>query len=706
MVNNATTRGRTVLLRSVMTLVFALFVVSFAWGGEPNRLYRIDIRQRSGFTRLGLKLDRQPEYVVTSLSGNRVRVTLRETSGRRWKRLRSYADSHVAGVTVGRRGGDLLVTVAVKGNPLGVRVLSPDDSDVLTIDVGDALVPRRRSPLAEGREGIRAGVEQLLTRFDPPLRSDIPFTPTDRRQLEKVIPPDLVAQVLAGEAALYQGQGGAAEEVFAPLAARETPVRGLALFRLGEARYMLQKYGEALKEFREGERVYPDFLRISPATTFAYADSVARSGDLEGGRRMMARLIAGLADKGYAPMLLVRLADILARQGRELHAEAIYRAVAENFTGSKALWRARMKLADRRLVTMDPATFDSLVTEYLDIYQNGGDYGLREEGLFKGALLMSLYGDAAAAFDLLREYGRKFPRGVYGSIVRGMREELLVPLWRGIVRDKDDEGLIRLAQENKEYLARCLADPAFVKRLSDAFAAGERTRDEATLFAWLVDKEWSGGSAPELYRRLIDDAQRLADLPLFEKATADFLRRFPAHPAALSFREQLAAQEYHRGEMPKVVARLSGFLGGKQRPESVESLYYLGKALDGTGSHKDAERAMTLFLSENRQRGGGGELVPDAYYVVAAARLARGDRAGAMSYLQAGSEAAPAGGKAPFLYKMGEVARSAGRSDEAVRYLKSVAAETKDPEWQKMASQALADIELQRSLAGKVRLSK
>ncbi len=704
MVNDDTSRDRTRFPWQIPALVLALFVASPAWGKEANHLYRIDVRQRQGFTRLALKLERQPEYAVSSLPGNRVRVALRDTDGRRWKRLRSYSDPHVGGVTVSQRRGDLIVTVAVRGNPLGVRILSPDDSDVLTIDVGDPLAPRRHSPLAEGREGIRAGVEQLLTRFDPPVHSGIPFVPTDRRQLEKIVPPDLAAQILAGEAALYQGQGGAAEEIFAPLALRDTPVRGLALFRLGEARYMLQKYGEALRDFREGERILPDFLQHSPGTTFACADSIARSGDLDGGRRMMARLIDGLADKAYAPMLLVRLADILARQGRELHAEAIYRSVAENFPGSKAFWQARMKLADRRLVTMDPATFEPLVAEYLDISQHGGDFGLREEGLFKAALLMSLYGDAAGAFDLVREYGRKFPRGVYAGIARGMREELLVPLWREVARDKDDEGLIRLAQENKEYLARCLADPPFVKRLSDAFAAGERTRDEATLFAWLADKEWSAGSAPELYRRIIDDAQRLGDLPLFEKGVADFLRRFPSHPAALGFREQLAAQEYQRGEMSRVVARLAGFLAGKQRPESVESLYYLGKALDANGRHKDAERAMTLFLTESRQRGGGTELVPDAYYLVAVARLARGDRKGGLASLRAGSEAAPAGEKAPFLYKMGEVARAAGRYDEAARYLKSVEGETKDPEWRKMAAQSLADIELQRSLAGKVKL--
>lgn len=705
--NDSATCNRHLLHRHILAILAVLLLAApAAWGAEANRLYRVDVRQRPGFTRIGLKLDHAPDYAVSTLPGNRLRVTLRDTGGARWRRLRSYSDSHIGGCAVTRRGSDLLVTVALKGDPRGVRVLAPGGGGVLTIDVGAALAPRRNSPLAEGREGIRAGVEQLVTRFDPPLRSDIPFSPTDRRALEKLIPPGEVEEVLAGEAALYRGFGSEAEEIFTPLAGRESPIRGLATYRLAEARYMLQKYGEALKDFREGERLWPEFLAMSPATTFAYADSVVRSGDLERGRRMMAQLIASLADKNYAPVLLVRLADILARQGRDMDAVAIYRTVADNFAGNKACWQARGKLADRRLMTLEPAAFGGLVTEYLEIYQKGSDYSLREEGLFKASLLMSLYGDISEAFALVAEYGRKFPRGVYAGVARGMREELLVPLWRKLAEQKDMPGLLKLAQENKEYLARCLADPAFIKALVTAFAEHEQVREEATLFAFLADKEWSAPSAPELYRRLIADAEKLADLSLLEKAAADFLRKYPDHPEAVGYREHLAAQAYHRGDMPQVVARLSGFLSGKQRPESPESLYYLGKSLDAAGRHGDAERAMALFLTENRQRGGAMELAPDACYVAASARLLRGDRKGAMEYLRAGSELSPAGGKAPFLYKMGEVARIEGRTDEATRYFQAVGKETKDADWRNMADQALADMELKRKMAKKMALSK
>ena len=688
-----------------LVLLAILTVAGSARAETRNRLCRIDVRPHNGFTRLTLKLDREPDYTLTRLAGNRVRVTLRDTAGARWKRLRSYSDPNVAGCTVARRRGDLLVTVGIKGDPRGVRALSSQGIAALTLDVGSRLAPSRTSPFAQGRQGIREGVEQLVTRFDPPVKSDIPFVPTDRRVLQKMLTPEEVDIILSGEAALYRGQGSEAEAVFAPIVSVQSPVRALAYYRLGEARAMLQKYGEALRDFREGEKLQPEFLAQSPGTAFAYADAVVRGGDLEGGRRMMGRLIARLADKKFAPVLLVRLADILARQGKEMEAVAIYRTVAENFPDNKARWQARMKLADRRLMAIEPAAFAELVNEYLEINHNS-DFSLREESLFKAALLTALFGEAPDGFALVSEYEKKFSRGTYISVARGIHEELIVPMVRALIQAKDFPALIKLAQDNRDYLVRCIADPDFVRNLVIAFADQGRFSEEAELFSYLATKEWSAPQAPELYRRIIEAAERTGDIPLVENAADNFLRRFPDHPSALRYREQVAALDYNRGNLPKVAARLAPLLTGKGRPDNVESYYLLGKSLEAAGNKKDAERAMVLFLSELRQRGGTSELAPDAHYVAATARLARGDRKGAMELLRAGSVTAPEAQRDHFLYKMGEIARLEGRHDEAAGHFKAVADKGKDPVWQQMAAQALADIELKKRLAGQVKLSK
>lgn len=688
-------------------LLSAISPASPLWAyPEPeNFLYRVDVRPHAGFTRLAFKLERTPDYSLAFLPG-RIRVTFNGTDSTLRKRLRAYSDPNIGGCSVVKRNGGVVVTVAVKDDARGVRSIAPAESNVLVLDVGPAFKPKNRAFLPEGRERLRSGLEQLVTRFDPPLKSEIPFVPTDRRELLKIAPPEDVEQMLAGEAALYRAKGLEAEEALTPIARKNSPLRALALYRLGEAKYDLQKYGEALQAFREGERLWPQFLSHSPATAFSYADSIVRSGDLNSGRKLLGKLIASLAEKKYAPVLLVRLADILSRQGREMEAVAIYRTVAGNFAGNKAVFQARMKLADRRLFSLEPSTYHDLYREYLEITENVGDFSLKEEAFFKAAFLAALYDNADDALSLVTRFEKKFPRGMYATIARGMREELLVPVYRGLAKTGDRAALTKLAADNKEYLAKCLAEEDFAARLVEAFDAEERPKDEITLFSYIVEKPWGSSQAPFLYKRIIADAEKLGDLPLVEKASSDFVQKFPSHPAAEGIRERLAGFAYQRGDMHGVIARLSLLTTGRTRPESSDSLYYLGKAFESVNNPHDADRAMGLFLAELRQRAVGSELVPDACYVSASSRLQRGDRKGAMEMFRAGAAAAGEGKREQFLYKMAEISRVEGKYDEAVRHLQTLIKEGGDPVWQQMASQALADIELRKKLAGKVVLSK
>jgi len=286
-----------------------------------------------------------------------------------------------------------------------------------------------------------------------------------------------------------------------------------------------------------------------------------------------------------------------------------------------------------------------------------------------------------------------------------MHEELLLPVYRRLADRKDQEGLIGFATEHRDYLSRCIADPTFVRTLMGAFAALERPRDEAKLFGFLVEREWSAPQAPLLYRQLIADAEKLADLPLMEKAAVDFLRKYPTHPQAVEFREQVGAIEYQRGNLAQAAERLSVFLDGRVRPVTADSLYYLGKSLDSLGRRQEAERAMLLFLAENRHRRIDSAFAPDAAYVAVSAKLLRGERKGARELLNEALHANHAGGKEPFLYKLAEVARTEGKLDEAQQHLQALLKDGTDPDWRAMATQALADIELRRKLSGQVKLS-
>ena len=110
-------------------------------------------------------------------------------------------------------------------------------------------------PSIAGREKIWNGVEKLVRDFEPPLKTEIPFLPTDRQILKNILADSDQQAFMAAEAALYKGRLSEAEEIFTQFAARQAPIRPLALYRLGETLYKLQKYPQALAAFREAEKV-------------------------------------------------------------------------------------------------------------------------------------------------------------------------------------------------------------------------------------------------------------------------------------------------------------------------------------------------------------------------------------------------------------------------------------------------------------------
>jgi len=312
-----------------MVIALTLFTAE-AYASIPNHLYRVDIRPQKDFTRLTVRLADPPQYALVEIPGNRLRLVIQDTAGTLFKKFRRYSDKNIGGLVFKRRGDSLLITFQVSPKT-GWRDLSRPDISAITVDVGAQFKPGVPQPSMAGREKIWKGVEKLVRDFDPPLKSEIPFSQTDRQVLRNFLSEEEQKDFMAAEAALYKGSLTEAEELFSRFSSRQGPIRALALYRLGETWYKLQKYSQALAAFREAEKMWPAYLTLNPGVTFYYGDSIARSGELGSARSLLASLAAGLADKTFAPALLVRLGDILTRQGHEHEARAIYQNVADHF---------------------------------------------------------------------------------------------------------------------------------------------------------------------------------------------------------------------------------------------------------------------------------------------------------------------------------------------------------------------------------------
>ncbi len=691
---------RVLLPTGSLLLAVSLSVVATppdAHASIPNRVYRVDIRPKSGYTHITVKLQDQPNYTLTALPGNRLRLIMHGTGGALFKKYRRYSDANIGGLTFLRRGPDLLMTFQVAAGT-GWRDLSLDGVTAITLDVGKPFNPGVPHPYIGGREKIWNGVEKLVRDFDPPLKTEIPFIPTDLQILRSILNDSDQQLFVAAEAALYKGRLSEAEEIFTQFAGRQTPIRPLALYRLGETLYKLQKYPQSLAVFREAERLWPAYLNFNPGVAFYYGDSIARSGDLAAGRMLLAHLIARLADKSYAPALLVRMADVLARQGHEQEALAVYRTVAQNYTDNKANQMARLRLADREFLSATPWNYRNLVDIYQDISQQAGDIAIREESHFKWVLLEAIHGMAPEALRHVVGFQKMFPHGVYATVCRTMREVLVAQVYRATEWAKDESGLVRFAEEQQDYLSGCIELPEFLPAVVHAYEETGRPIELIKLFSMLLDRQWASAGAPFMLEQIAEKADLLGDTVLAEKTLRSFVRKYPAHPQVRLIMERLAGMYYADGKYQEVKDTLLWLLNKGEHARKPESYYYLGRSLWNTKASAQAAKAMEVYLSSSGVSGGeASRLLPDAYYVAASAREALGDRKGALRLLESGIKLPANAQNEGLLYKAGELNLLDGKRQLARDYFERVAKSGKDPDWQKLAQQALTSLGIQGS---------
>lgn len=659
----------------------------------PSRLRRIDIKPHSDYTRLILQLDRETTFSVTDLPGNRFKISLSQTSSPLFQKLRSYSNQHVKGISVARRGDELQVIIGKSSPEMGFRVVARD-TGAITLDVGPRFRADRSVPVVvAGREPIWAGAGRFVKEYAPPIRSELPFVPTDKKALLPLLTADEANLFLVGEAAIYKGQSSDAVGIFNAFIEKDSGISALAAYRCGQAYYNLLEYESALKMFRKGESLWPEFLELSPDVKFAYADCLVRSGDLPAGRKLLAKLIASRADRNTAPVLLVRLADILARQQRDVESGIIYSNVVKFFPSNRAAVYASLKLADRRFTEVDIVNYADLRVEYLRIAQASSDFQVREEAYFKAALLDALFGTWQDALNSVTSYEKRYPRGVLASLARAMHIDLMPAVYREILNAWDPEQMTRVMDKNSDFLSKCMEDPAFVVELDRAFTELGLMKDENRLFGNLVRRDWANQHAPFLYGKILENSVSLADWQLAESTGREFIQKFPGLPQTRRAREILGDVGYRKGDLKAVRTDLAFLLDPKVRAGTSESYYYLGKSLEAAGEMKQAGKAMELFLSSAQGPQLLSPLVADAYFVVGTSYLSGKNREKAMAAFNSGLGKAPQDGRDRFLFRIGEIHKSSGRSAEAKKSWEMIVKEGSDQIWQKLASQELSDLE-------------
>jgi len=389
-------------------------------------------------------------------------------------------------------------------------------------------------------------------------------------------------------------------------------------------------------------------------------------------------------------VLLVRLADILMRQGHEMEALAIYRTAAENFKDNKASLMARLRLNDREFMAATPWNFSGTGGIYQDISRNSSDIDLREESLFKSMLLDSIHGDATAALHQVLQFQKKFPRGAYSTVCRTIREVLVGLSYRQGTLDKDPAALIRFVEEHQEYLADCVEVPDFLVKVKRAYDEVGRPIELVRLFSSMLERQWSAPGAPFLYESIAENSELLGDNVLAEKSMRSFLQKFPTHPHVRIMWERLGTLYFNQGKFQEAKNSLNWLLNKGENAKIADSYYYLGRSLFELQNYGPAAKSMDFFFSRPER---SERLQADAYIVAASARENTNDRKGALRLLEAATKLPDGVRSDEILYKAATISRQEGKPKQSRDFLEQLVKKSKDPDWQKLAQQALESLE-------------
>jgi TolA-binding protein len=258
--------------------------------------------------------------------------------------------------------------------------------------------------------------------------------------------------------------------------------------------------------------------------------------------------------------------------------------------------------------------------------------------------------------------------------------------------DKDSSALIRFVEEHQDYLAACVELPGFLEKVSTAYAEAGRSIELIKLFNYLVDRQWAASGVPYMYEEIANNAELIGDVVLAEKTLRTFVRKYPANPRVRLVMERLGGLSFADSKYRETKETLLWLLNKGERAQKPESYYYLGRSLWSLKEYSQAAKAIDLYLAS--VGAAGARVLPDAYFVAVSARESTGDRRGALRLLDAGLKLPGSPRNEEFLYKAGEINLLEGKKQLARTYFEQVVKTGKDPDWQRLAQQALESLDV------------
>lgn len=160
--------------------------------------------------------------------------------------------------------------------------------------------------------------------------------------------------------------------------------------------------------------------------------------------------------------------------------------IEQQFSGTEAGYRAAMKKNDLLFLNSREQA-KQVITNYQSITENSLSRSIREESLFKTALVHAETGESGTSIDLLQQLLREFQQGD----VRISAQALLIKLLPGEIKRLVDEGeyiqALVLAKQNRDLFQKNWIDSKFLADTAQAYQRIGIYDEAQRLYLYLIE---------------------------------------------------------------------------------------------------------------------------------------------------------------------------------------------------------------------------
>ncbi|MCP3892339.1 MAG: tetratricopeptide repeat protein [Desulfobulbaceae bacterium] len=421
-----------------------------------------------------------------------------------------------------------------------------------------------------------------------------------------------------------------------------------------------------------------------------YPDSLAKFCDLlyEFKRYKQAEknyriLSDSLANKPQYDLVLFRLAMSRAHNGatasqikKELH------LIREAFDNSEGAYRATMKNTDIDFLSGN-YKLETIENAYKKLSIEAITIALREEAIFKLALLNLFNGEPEAAVQICLNILREFQNGILKIETRALIIQQLPKVIKNLVKNESYIAALVLAQKNRDLFSRGWISNALLYDLATAYRDLGFFDRAARTYQYLFDVS-NGDEQEKIYLPLIEALYQDGQYQFIENYADRFSFRYPESDLLSEIFLLRLEALIRMGD----IETTSVLLDNPERPKS--------QALDNLAVevYYEQERWNDVINKLTRDKFNLEKPLPQTQKkILAESYYQRQEYAKSATLFQQLID--EQGMNEHALFRLAQVDLEAGNTEQALKRFKEIAEKGKEPAWKKLAREEIAILKLQ-----------